>query len=94
MDTNTADRTDRADGNDTADKNLSNTNTKKKTPELLQEKFGQLDAILEQLQKSDISLEEAFAKYQEGVKLVKECNDQIERVEKQVQILSQESGQE
>ena len=35
-------------------------------------------------------LEEAFAAYSEGMQLVKACNDQIDRVEKQVLKLTQE----
>ncbi|MDD6790500.1 MAG: exodeoxyribonuclease VII small subunit [Lachnospira sp.] len=66
----------------------------KKTPERLQEKFAQLDQILADLQKKDISLEEAFARYQEGVELVKQCNAAIDRVEKQVQVLQADTESE
>lgn len=59
----------------------------KKIPEKLQEKFAELDQVLEQLQQKDISLEDAFARYQRGVELVRECNTQIDRVEKTVKIL-------
>ena len=59
----------------------------KKTPEKLQEKFAELDQVLADLQKKDISLEDAFARYQRGVELVKECSAQIDRVEKQVKVL-------
>ncbi|MGI5988855.1 MAG: exodeoxyribonuclease VII small subunit [Lachnospiraceae bacterium] len=61
----------------------------KKTPEKLQEKFAELDKVLEDLQKKDISLEDAFARYQRGVALVRECNAQIDRVEKQVKVLQE-----
>ena len=32
----------------------------------------------------DIALEDAFAAYSEGMKLLKDCNDQIDKVEKKV----------
>lgn len=59
--------------------------------EKLEEKLERLDEIITALDDEDISLEEAFEKYSKGVKLVKECNDSIDRVEKKVKILM-ESG--
>ena len=35
-------------------------------------------------------LEESFQAYKEGVSLVQLCNEQIDRVEKEVRVLSQE----
>ncbi len=46
-----------------------------------------LDDIIAQLENDDISLEDAFNAYSNGIKLVKECNDAIDRVEKKVQLL-------
>ena len=37
---------------------------------------------------ADVSLEDAFRAYSEGVTLLKTCNDQIDRVEKKVLVLS------
>jgi exodeoxyribonuclease VII small subunit len=67
---------------------------KKKTPEKLQEKFAELDQVLADLQKKDISLEDAFARYQRGVELVRQCNAAIDRVEKQVQVLQADTESE
>lgn len=66
----------------------------KKTPEKLQEKFAELDQVLADLQKKDISLEDAFARYQRGVELVRQCNAAIDRVEKQVQVLQADTESE
>ena len=66
----------------------------KKTPEKLQEKFEELDQVLADLQKKDISLEDAFSRYQRGVQLVKECSAAIDRVEKQVQVLQEDTESE
>ena len=63
----------------------------KKTPGL-EEKFQKLEGIIGHLENENISLEEAFAAYSQGMALLKECNDQIDRVEKQVLKLT-ESGQ-
>lgn len=54
----------------------------------LEEKLAKLDAMTEQLKKEDITLEESFSLYKEGMELIKECNQDIDKVEKQVQILN------
>ncbi len=58
----------------------------------LEELFGQLDEIVAGLEDSSVSLEDSFKAYEEGVKLLKVCNDKIDRVEKQVLVLSEEGG--
>lgn len=54
----------------------------------LEEAFEKLDQIIDELEKPDISLENSFALYQEGMKLLKACNDSIDKVEKELIILS------
>ena len=54
----------------------------------LEEKLAKLDAMTEQLRKEDITLEESFSLYKDGMELFKQCNADIDRVEKQVQILN------
>lgn len=54
----------------------------------LEEKLAKLDAMIEQLRKEDITLEESFSLYKDGMELIKQCNADIDRVEKQVQILN------
>lgn len=57
----------------------------------LEEAFEKLNQIVEALEKSDVSLEDSFTLYQDGMKLLKTCNDSIDKVEKQLIIIS-ESG--
>lgn len=54
----------------------------------LEEKLAKLDAMTEQLRKEDITLEESFSLYKDGMELIEQCNADIDRVEKQVQILN------
>ena len=54
----------------------------------LEENFDKLEELIEVLSDADISLEDAFRAYSEGVTLLKTCNDQIDRVEKKVLVLS------
>ena len=61
--------------------------SERKQEQSIEETFAQLDEILEKLEASDTSLEESFACYEAGMKLVKACSDKIDKVEKQMMIL-------
>lgn len=50
----------------------------------IEENFMKIEEIIENLERGDITLEESFTAYREGMQLLKECNDQIDKVEKQV----------
>ena len=50
----------------------------------LEENFQKLEEIIEKLESDDIPLEEAFQTYMEGMTVLKQCNEQIDRVEKKV----------
>lgn len=65
---------------------------KKQETYSLEENFSRLEKTMEQLEREDIPLEEAFRAYSEGMAILKQCNDQIDRVEKQVLKLN-EDGQ-
>lgn len=55
----------------------------------LEENFARLEEIIERLGE-EIALEEAFRVYGEGLAVLKQCNEQIDRVEKQVLKMSAE----
>lgn len=65
-------------------------NKEKRQALSIEENFLRLEEVIQRLEGGETSLEEAFAAYSEGMKLVKECNDQIDRVEKQVLKLTEE----
>lgn len=56
--------------------------------------FSQLDEIVSSLNEDDISLEESFSKYEKGMKILKEINEKIDRVEKKVKVLNGENADE
>jgi len=58
----------------------------------LEQAFEQLEDVIERMQDNEISLEDAFLEYEQGMKLLKKCNEAIDRVEKQVLKIS-ESGE-
>lgn len=50
----------------------------------LEENFARLEKTIELLEDEGISLDEAFCAYSQGMAILKQCNDQIDKVEKQV----------
>jgi len=56
----------------------------------LQEMLQTLEGQIRALESEDISLEDSFLVYEQGMKLIKECNDKIDRVEKKVLELNAE----
>ena len=53
----------------------------------IEEAFEKLDTIINKLEDKDTSLEEAFKEYEKGMKLVKECNDSLDKVEKKILLI-------
>ncbi|MGN0395294.1 MAG: exodeoxyribonuclease VII small subunit [Coprococcus sp.] len=64
--------------------------TQKKDERTIQDIFAQLDKVIENMEQGDISLEESFRQYREGMELLKTCNDKIDKVEKKMLILDNE----
>ena len=55
----------------------------------LEQMFEKIENLIETLEQDEISLEDSFKAYQEGMKLIKICNDKINKVEKQVLVLNE-----
>ena len=53
----------------------------------IEENFARLEEIIKKLETGENSLEETFAGYEAGMKLVKSLSSQIDKVEKQMIIL-------
>ena len=60
----------------------------------VEETFEALDAMIDRLERGEGSLEDAFKNYEQGMKLVKSCNDKIDAIEKQVMVLSGDKTEE
>ena len=56
----------------------------------LEQALQQLDEVMERLEGKDLPLTDAFHLYQQGMQLVKQCNDSIDKVEKQLIVLEEE----
>lgn len=66
----------------------------KKEERTLEEMLQALDDHIEKLGSDTISLEESFHVYEKGMQLLKECNEKIDRVEKQVLKLNEDGSLE
>lgn len=53
----------------------------------IEEAFETLDSIISGLENKDTTLEEALKEYEKGIKIVRECNESLDMVEKQIIIL-------
>ncbi|MGX8686176.1 MAG: exodeoxyribonuclease VII small subunit [bacterium] len=58
----------------------------------IEESFRKLQEILEKMEEEDITLEQSFACYEEGMKLVRSCNEKIEEVEHKVMQLNEDGS--
>lgn len=56
----------------------------KKQELTLEEAFEMLENTVSRLEEEDITLEESFQAYQQGMEILKMCNDKIDKVEKKV----------
>lgn len=57
-----------------------------------EEAIKKLEQITAELEKGDLSLDEAVKKFEEGIKLSKECNKILEDSEKRINILINNDG--
>lgn len=53
----------------------------------LEHSLERLDDIIQELQDGELTLEQSFKKYEEGMKLIKNCSDAIDKVEKKLEVI-------
>lgn len=58
----------------------------------LEKAFKELDEKIGSLENPDISLEDSFKLYKEGMELLKKCSDSIDDVEKKVLVLEKDGS--
>lgn len=64
-----------------------------KATKTLEASFEELEQIIEKLENPEVSLDDSFKLYNAGMKLLKSCNDSIDKVEKKILVLSEEGEQ-
>lgn len=58
-----------------------------------EENMENLEKIVTELEKGDLNLDESIAKFEDGIKISKECNKILEDAEKKITILLEKDGE-
>lgn len=58
-----------------------------------EDKMQQLEQVVSELENGDMNLDESLVKFEDGMKLAKECNKILEDAEKKVTILLEKNGE-
>ena len=59
-----------------------------------EENLKELETIVSELEKGELTLEDAISKFEKGIKVSKECNSKLEDAEKKINILLEGKEQE
>ena len=59
-----------------------------------EDKMKKLEDTINELENGEIDLDSSIKKYTEAMKLVKECDDELNKIEKQVSKIVLENGEE
>lgn len=60
----------------------------------LEELFEEIEEILKKMEDKEVSLEDSFLLYEEGMKKLKLCNEKIDQVEKKMLLISEQGSLE
>ncbi len=63
---------------------------RKKLPQSFEAAISELEALVESMEKGELSLEETLQNFERGVSLTKSCQQALEKAEQRVRILSGE----
>ena len=58
-----------------------------------EENMSDLENIVTELEKGDLNLDESISKFEEGIKISKQCNKILEDAEKKITILLEKDGE-
>lgn len=72
---------------------LLRTMTSKKSPHL-EKSLADLETLVDELESGDLPLEKAMQKFEEGIKLTRQCQASLKEAEQKVEILMQSTGGE
>ncbi len=67
---------------------------RKKSATLFEDSLTELEKIVEQMEKGDITLEESLEYFEHGIKLTRTCQKALQEAEQKVQILLKKNGQQ
>ena len=55
----------------------------------VEESFNEIESIIAEMQKEDVTLDRSFELYNQGLTLIKECNEKLDSMEKQIKIIEE-----
>ena len=58
-----------------------------------EEQISKLEKIVLELEKGELSLDDSVKKFEQGIKISKECNEILEKAEKKINILINQDGE-
>lgn len=64
----------------------------KKEEKGFEESIEELEKIVESLENDELNLDDSITKFEEGMKIAKDCNKKLEEAEKKITILLNENG--
>ena len=55
----------------------------------VEESFNEIESIIAEMQKEDVTLDRSFELYNQGLTLIKECNEKLDSMENQIKIIEE-----
>lgn len=74
--------------------NLADNMNTEENKNTIENNFQKLEEILKQIQSENATLEDSFKLYKEGLEIVQECNNQIEKIEKKISVIEKDNDNE
>jgi len=68
--------------------------SRRKGASQFEEAMEELEKLVEQMERGDISLEESLKSFERGIKLTRTCQQALQDAEQKVQILLEKNGQQ
>ena len=59
-----------------------------------EQQLQQLETLIKQLENGDLSLDQTLAAYEQGVALIRACQQQVEQAEQRIQLLAHDANGE
>jgi exodeoxyribonuclease VII small subunit len=67
---------------------------KRSTPPDFENALKELEGLVEQMEKGDLSLEESLRHFERGIQLTRTCQQALQEAEQKVEILLSQDGQQ
>ncbi|WP_446808340.1 exodeoxyribonuclease VII small subunit [Methylomonas sp. 2BW1-5-20] len=68
--------------------------SRRKSASQFEEAMEELEKLVEQMERGDISLEESLKSFERGIRLTRTCQQALQDAEQKIQILIEKNGQQ